>query len=79
MNTIVGRALGVREKDYVLLVTVAVIEREGFSTDRFWSQEQIVVPLDRVAALDVNAMVDRGITNLQHIAAQNQPQKEEEK
>lgn len=60
-----------------LVVQVSVIEVGGgfLSTskeaERTWSVEQVVVPIDRVAALDVQGMVDRQLSNVVVIAGQD--------
>lgn len=66
-----------KPRNFRLVALVQIIEvGEGvFSTardvERTWHQEQIVVPLDRVSALDVQEMVDRALKNLVVIAGQD--------
>ena len=73
MTTMTAKA-EVPNKRLRLVALVQVIEvGEGMfstarETERTWHQEQIVVPLDRVGALDVQDMVNRALKNVVVIA-----------
>lgn len=60
-----------------LVVMVQVVEvGAGFlstarDAERIWHHEQVVVPLERVAALDLSAMIDHAIQNVVVIAGQD--------
>jgi hypothetical protein len=65
------------ERPFRLVVIVQLIESApGFlstarDAEHIWHQEQVVVPLERVGALDLDGMVKRAINNVVVIAGQD--------
>jgi hypothetical protein len=63
----------------LLQLSILEVDRNYPATERVWAEERVVVPLERIAALDAQAMVDRAVRNVVHIAGQtDQPEEPEE-
>ena len=62
--------MGDKPRTFRVLLQAAVIETDGYSTERIWAEEKVVVPLERIAALDAQAMIDRLVRDVVHIAGQ---------
>lgn len=59
-----------KPRTFRVLLQAAVIEADGYNTERIWAEEKVVVPLERIAALDAQAMIDRLVRDVVHIAGQ---------
>ena len=73
-GSLLRRIEDMAERKFRVLVQVQVIEQAyGFSgTDRIWSERMMVVPLERIAALDPGALVEQAVKDVVHVAGQKE-------